>query len=629
MYTRKTERKSWSSDNLKTAIEAVNGGSSIRKAARDFNIPETTIRDNMKRALPSDSLGRKATFTPEQEQELVNHVIKLANLFYGVTPLGLRKIAYDFAAKNNIEHRFNDQKQLAGKDWLYLFIKRNPRISLRQPEGTSINRISSFNAEAVKLFFFNLEKMYSKFHFAPNRVYNCDETGISNVPNKSAKIYAARGSKQVGVATSGERGRNVTVMCCMNAAGGYIPPMFIYPRKRMSPILETGGPIGAIYCCSDNGWMNQVLFLSWLEHFNKHAKPSLADPVLLVCDNHGSHISLAMYDFCKEHHIHVVSLPPHTSHKTQPLDVSLFGPLKNAFYRECDLYLKMTGHEKINMSDLSSLFNKAYVKVATMSKCESGFRSTGIFPLNVDQFTADDFAPAEQYHNMSIEHDLDETNIQTKPVDGRAASASTGEGQIATMSSIQDPVPCTSALTSSEEQSLSEPNSSFVSVQDVAPIPKKGFRKIIKKGGRKKQHSEILTGTPMKIKLIENQKKNESKLIKTAAKKDKNKSKGKKVGEITKKKANECESETDESDIDMPDVIDDDDDMELEDVMDNENECLICGEFGRNKEMWFRCVVCGRWAHQECSGWDSAEDYKCDFCFKPTTIRNEKRILRF
>ncbi|KAB0805657.1 hypothetical protein PPYR_02627 [Photinus pyralis] len=443
-YVRKTERKSWSSDSLKKALEAINGGSSIRKAGRDFNIPESTLRDQMKLASPSVSLGRKGIFTPQQEQEIVNHVIKLANLFYGVTPMSLRKIAFDFAVKNNIKHNFNNQKQLAGKDWLYLFIKRNPKISLRQPEGTSINRITSFNADEVKRFFSHLEQIYSKFHFAANRVYNCDETGISNVPNKSGKIYAARGSKQVGVATSGERGRNVTVMCCMNAAGGYIPPMFIYPRKRMSASLETGGPVGAIYHCSDNGWINQDLFLTWLEHFKKHAKPSLDDPVL----------------------------------------------------------------------------------VATMEKAESGFRCTGIFPLNVDRFTADDFAPAEQHRNISIACNLDESDVQKNPqvTEVNVTSIEDTMTSVPSNSERKDTQPSTSTGTNCEKNL----SAAFVSIENIAPIPKK-VRRNIKKGGPKKQHSQILTSTPIKVQLLEDQKKRESKAAKAAGKKEASKLKPKKV----------------------------------------------------------------------------------------------------
>jgi hypothetical protein len=40
--------------------------------------------------------------------------------------------------------------------------------------------------------------------------------------------------KQIGALTSWERGKNVTVCCSFSAAG---PLMFVFPRKRMSPIL--------------------------------------------------------------------------------------------------------------------------------------------------------------------------------------------------------------------------------------------------------------------------------------------------------------------------------------------------------------------------------------------------------
>lgn len=38
--------------------------------------------------------------------------------------------------------------------------------------------------------------------------------------------------------------------------------------------------------------------------------------MLLVFGNHSSHNSLQAFEFCKEHSIIVVSLPPHTSNKT-------------------------------------------------------------------------------------------------------------------------------------------------------------------------------------------------------------------------------------------------------------------------------------------------------------------------
>ena len=57
---------------------------------------------------------------------------------------------------SGMKHNFNRNREEAGKDWLQLFLKSNPGISLRKPEGTSINGIIAFNKESVKtnLYFF-------------------------------------------------------------------------------------------------------------------------------------------------------------------------------------------------------------------------------------------------------------------------------------------------------------------------------------------------------------------------------------------------------------------------------------------------------------------------------------------
>lgn len=66
-----------------------------------------------------------------------------------------------------------------------------------------------------------------------------------------------------------------------------------------------------------------------------------------------------------------------------------------------------------------------------------------------------------------------------------------------------------------------------------------------------------------------------------------------------------------EEDIDESKLRDDDemDDMEESKALE---KCLVCGEFG-GTEIWFRCKVCGMWAHADCSGFDTADNYKCDY----------------
>lgn len=192
-YLRTAQRQNWTPDQLKSALKATKNGSSIRKAGKEFEIPQSTLRDKLKIAdngglVPA--LGRKVIFTPEQEKEISNLVIKLTNLFYGLTTIELRHLAFEYAEKNHIKHNFNREQGVARYDWLYLFTKRNSEVKLRVPDNTSINRIRAFSREKVDLFFSNVKKVFNKNSCPPHRIYNMDETGISKVQKKSAKIYA-------------------------------------------------------------------------------------------------------------------------------------------------------------------------------------------------------------------------------------------------------------------------------------------------------------------------------------------------------------------------------------------------------------------------------------------------------
>jgi len=83
------------------------------------------------------------------------------------------------------------------------------------------------------------------------------------------------------------------------------------------------------------------------------------------------------------------------------------------------------------------------------------------------------------------------------------------------------------------------------------------------------------------------------------------------------KKVKFLESDSEYSDFDEKPLCDDSDtsDINLENVV-GEEICLICGEFGRNDELCYRCVICALWCHEECSGWDSPVNYTCDLCLK-------------
>lgn len=623
-YARKSNRNGWDEERLAIAVQKVKeDGMAVRAAGRKYGIPESTVRKALKSGnTVRGALGRRPTFDPDAEKRISDHVLEMARLYYGLTPYKLRKLAYQYAEANNISHTFNTEKRVAGKDWMYLFLKRNPQIKLRQPEGTSLNRISAFNEEEVARFYSNLETVMKKFEFEAARIFNMDETGITTVPKKSPKVYGEKGAKRIGSAISAERGRTVTAVFCMSASGTYIPPMLIYPRVRMTPLLQKNGPPGSVYRCSKNGWTNEVLFVAWLKHFQRFVKASADDPVLLVLDNHGSHISVEATEFCRSNSIHVVSLPPHTSHRLQPPDLTFFSSLKDKLYRLCDSQMNKSGHEKITEYDLAELLAKAYDKVATMDKAKSGFASAGIFPLDPDKFTSEDFAPAlGNAPPIPIVCDENETPLVILP-----ALSSTIMTQL---DSSTAHLPASSSTTTTQLDSSAAhlpPSSSTTTAQldssttqshDDATATNSLPTKATKPRKTNKLHSEILTSTPQlekakiaKKKREEREKKKDmaraKRKLNLAAKNEK--TPRKKRG---KKKVQLSESESSEIDDMVVPLQDDSDDNDEE--SDIEETCNICGEFGKS-EMWFCCKICKSWAHKKCTNAESASTYICDFC---------------
>lgn len=93
---------------------------------------------------------------------------------------------------------------------------------------------------------------------------------------------------------------------------------------------------GTVGTASKSGWMTSDIFLDVIKHFQKCVRASPTNKVLLVLDNHESHISLPVLEYCKANGIVLLSLVPHTSHKTQPLDRTVFGPLKSSCNKACN-----------------------------------------------------------------------------------------------------------------------------------------------------------------------------------------------------------------------------------------------------------------------------------------------------
>ncbi|KAB0799876.1 hypothetical protein PPYR_07756 [Photinus pyralis] len=606
---RKTRRQSWPVEEMAKAIEEVLAGRmGYMKAAKTFNVPQSTLEDRIKKARtqnlsPADAaikkLGRyTSVFSSSEERELVQYVLKLEERLFGVTLRDLRALAFELAEKNDMNHPFNKEKKMAGKTWLYAFLKRNNSLSLRRPEATSLARAKGFNKTAVGAFFNLLQSVYEEHKFKPENIYNVDETGMMTVPNKQSKILALRGKKQVGSLSSAERGTLVTVETCMNAVGNYMPVMFVFPRKRVNDALMIGAPPGSTAEYHESGWIQKASFVKWFKKFVTFANPSATNPVLLLLDGHASHTTnLELIKLARTHHVTLLCFPPHCTHRLQPLDVSLMAPLSTYYEQETKKWLIQNPGRAISIYQVAQLFGAAFSRAATMQTAQSGFSKTGIWPFNPDVFPDYLFAPSE-----TTERSLPAPSVSAvnSGQDSGIDVVSPGPARIANPTASAPVIPESASIATVEESPgtstpKSGPSTSStklrVSPFDVRPIPKAGndrIQKISKARGK----TAVLTTSPYKRDL----EKEEEKKKGTTKRKS-----GAKTARILKKK-----------------TVNSTHDSSSSEEEEEEHACIFCNELfsdSKDKEGWIQCVNCKGWAHEACTGLEDIDDiFICDFC---------------
>ena len=343
-----------------------------------------------------------------------------------------------------------------------------------------------------------------------------DETGVTQRPDR---IIARRGKKQIGAITSQER-RSRHHCCSCKCNRQQRAPMFIFPRKKFQDHFIRDGPPGCCGRANGSGWMQEPDFVFFMQHFIKHARPNRDHPVLLTLDNHGSHMSIEVLNLCKENGVVLLSFPPHTSHKLQPLDRAVFGPFKKAVNSACDSWMLNHPGQTMSIYDVPGIVKNAWPASITPSNIMAGFSCTGIEPFNRNIFDASDFSPSQVTDRPAPTN----TNA-TPPPDGLqpvvTGNPSVEHAEDNSAPAQEDPEPSTSGLapasvepdspissprssntppaTSSQDTTASStpPQSNSFSPEIVRPFPKAPPPKTVN-GVKRRRKSAILTDSPVK-----------------------------------------------------------------------------------------------------------------------------------
>jgi hypothetical protein len=140
----------------------------------------------------------------------------------------------------------------------------------------------------------------------------------------------------------------ITCMACVSAIGKRVPATLLYTGESFDLqdtwVQDLEDEDDFFFGASSNGWSNDAYGVQWLtEVFEPSTRPSSPrEKRLLIVDGHSSHLNMVFINKCWDLRIILLILPPHSTHRLQPLDVVLFGLLSLVYSQELNKFQAMS-----------------------------------------------------------------------------------------------------------------------------------------------------------------------------------------------------------------------------------------------------------------------------------------------
>lgn len=218
-----------------------------------------------------------------------------------------------------------------------------------------------------------------------SRIYNGDETSFFLNP-KTKAVLAARGSRNVYEVEHASSHTNVTVMFSFSADGSTVPPMVILPMQRIRADLLRTFPADWGIGKSDKGWMDASNFELYVRKvlYPFLLKKGVTFPVIYFVDGHSSHMAADVADLCLELGIILIVLYPNTTRITQPADVAIFKPLKNAWKAAVSEWHDRNNGETLTLNSFGMVLQEAMKRGIVANSIINGFIVCGLHPFSPD-----------------------------------------------------------------------------------------------------------------------------------------------------------------------------------------------------------------------------------------------------
>ncbi|CAF1314605.1 unnamed protein product [Rotaria sordida] len=193
-YIRKTEKSSYTEDDVQNAIEKIRMKEWTYETASNLtSIPIGTLASRISRK-SNQQVGRPTALKKTEEKHLVDLIITLQDYGELSTIDDVLKYAIEFVNIMDLKSRFKNGEPT--RDWYYGFVTRW-KDKLKIMNSSKIEKVrADVTISTIDGWFAKLHSVLSKLDLfnKPQQLFNCDESGFRDDPGKK-KVVVSRNTK--------------------------------------------------------------------------------------------------------------------------------------------------------------------------------------------------------------------------------------------------------------------------------------------------------------------------------------------------------------------------------------------------------------------------------------------------
>ncbi|KAK3256831.1 hypothetical protein CYMTET_34053 [Cymbomonas tetramitiformis] len=332
----------WAAQAVKDDLLSSRRAQQLIHETRGIHIDHTTIHRASKGLIQSPmKAGRRSYIPMESEKKLHEFIVALRALKLPVFKATVCAYANKMIRNSEVAKKF--KHGVVSDKWYYGFLKRwsldtknqRPFESDRVKWCTAKNLHQHYKVLAESLVgagvaVWNPDFDEDERHSAmvkiikPERLLSFDETRLTMDQTSTSKSKVERivtiDEEDVGDVVANKGGGDGTLCASTLASGDAGPPLWIFAAESYKPAWTVDAPRSTVvdpvtgrgypstFFANKKGGMTFDLGVHFMKTNIAVMYPDLSPekPVVVVCDGHGSHLTLELLDYCREVGINVV-----------------------------------------------------------------------------------------------------------------------------------------------------------------------------------------------------------------------------------------------------------------------------------------------------------------------------------